>query len=147
MNPIKILTCYHALPNVKSVKTQVLNSILSSLKQKIDVQMIWVIYLPDKLNISLEENNEIKLIDIHDYSNALEIIKKEKPDLIYAEPDWGFIDHSFSLAGKFLNIPVLGGLFSWEALMRDQTTVIKSNVTRFFESQFPPMKNLIRNSL
>ena len=86
--------------------------------------------MPKKLQPNNLKSN-IKIIDIHNYSNALEILKKEKPDVIFAWATHNFIDYAFSLAAKKMNIPVVSG-FS-RTLSQAATSSFKFNVNLLFE--------------
>mgnify|MGYP006125979183 FL=1 len=103
---MKILIPIHTLPDIKSVTTMVLESILSVLKKKIDVQIMWLVYTPEKIKFIQKNESDDVILDIHNYKNALEVIQKEKPDLIYAYASWNFIDYALSSAAKSCNIPV-----------------------------------------
>ena len=107
MRTIKILAPIHVMPNVTSVTTMVLHNIISELKKKVNVHVTWFVFSPDTPSSSSTDPDST-ILSIHDYENALEVLKNEKPDLIYALPGWAFIDHAFSSAGQFLNIPVVG---------------------------------------
>jgi UDP-N-acetylglucosamine:LPS N-acetylglucosamine transferase len=76
-------------------------------------------------------------LNIHNYKNALEVLKKEKPDIIYASPTWSFIDYAFSLAGKLLNIPVVAHTTTGFYSNFNRASLIKSYISRFFESSIP----------
>ncbi|HEV2193257.1 MAG TPA: CDP-glycerol glycerophosphotransferase family protein [Nitrosopumilaceae archaeon] len=126
------------MPDVTSVTTMVLHSIVSELKTRgIIVHITWFIYSPDKLDSLLTSDSDSFISSIHDYNNAFEVLKKEKPDIIYATTGWGFIDYAFSLAGKFLNIPVVSHVTTGFNFKTNRLTLIKSYITRFFESSIP----------
>jgi hypothetical protein len=99
--------------------------------------MIWFVYSPDKLDSSLKYDPDTTVLSIHDYKNALEVLKKEKPDIIYATPWWAFIDYAFILAGKFLKIPIVCHTTSGIHFEMSRVNVIKSFILRFFESSIP----------
>ena len=69
MNKIRILTPIHSKPNVTSINTIFFRNLLPELRKKLKVQIIWVVYQPDKLDhIPIENENE-KILDIHNYDN------------------------------------------------------------------------------
>lgn len=137
MQSIKILIPLHTEPATKSAIRIVIENLLPALKQKVNVNVTWFVYTPDKLeHISNKSENEV-ILDIHEFHNALEVITKEKPDIIYAGPTWDSIDYAFSLAGKMMNIPVLDLTISGFSFTRSKSKLIKSYLTRFFESSIP----------
>ncbi len=133
---LRILALHHTTPDVKSVVTLVFENLLRILSTRTKVHMIWVVYSPDKLDLQKYNNVDTTVLDIHNYKNALEIIEKEKPDLIFATADPNFIDYAFSLAGKKLNIPVVSGLL-FRTVERSNTQLLRSYFTGFFENSVP----------
>ena len=79
--------------------------LIPEIEKKSKVTILWVNYQPEKLE-KLPKSDNFTTLDLHNYQNAVDLIKQEKPDLIFAPPHEGFIDMSFSFAGKKLNIPV-----------------------------------------
>ena len=98
--------------------------------------MIWVIYKPDKIDLTVYNDDETTVVGIHDYKNAVEIIQKVKPDLIFATADPNFIDYAFSMAGRFLQIPVISG-FLFRTLERSKLRLFRSYLSGFFENTIP----------
>ena len=94
------------MPNIKSITTLILENLIPVLKSHVDIHVIWFVYSPDKLNLEKITDTGEKIIDIHDYENAIEVLKKEKPDMIYSGASWDPINYAFSIAGKIFNIPV-----------------------------------------
>ena len=138
MDRLKILTSHHVLPNVKSINTLFFENLLPVLQTKIKIQMIWLVYQPDKLNLSQQKDSDDIILDIHNYKNAVELMEKEKPDIIFAYADSGIIDYALSLAGKFLNIPVVSGFHTYpDQKFRRRTTILKSIIIRSFDSSIP----------
>jgi len=110
-----------------------MESIFESLKKQINVEIIWVTYMPNKLKTTYSKSG-MKIIDIHDYTNALEILKKEKPDVIFAWATHNFIDYAFSLAGKKMNIPVVSG---FTRTVSQAHSTFQSNLSMLLESSVP----------
>ncbi len=138
MTTLKILTSLYTMPESKSLIPLFFENLLPILKKQTQVQIIWLVYTPEKLNLSLCENNEnIKILDIHNYKNAMDILQQEKPDLIFARASWDLIDFALSSAGKSLNIPVASQFMNEFAVAETVTQKITSNVKRFFESSIP----------
>ena len=145
---MKILIPIHTLPDVKSVTTMELESILSALKKKIDVQTVWLVYTPEKIKSIQNNNSNDIILDIHNYKNALEVIQKEKPDLIYAYASWNFIDYALSSAAQLFKIPVFcivnGDYYGY---IKPFEKNITSNMSRFFESSIPTDKTKNKKQL
>lgn len=139
MPETKILIPLHTLPDVKSVTTLQLDHLLSVLRSKIKIQIIWFVYTPEKLKQIQEISLTDIILDIHNYKNAVEVIEKEKPNLILSSPSWSFIDYSFSSVGNKFNIPVFCILHAIDPFVTKKKTTknIQSNFTRFFESSVP----------
>jgi len=138
MSKIRILIPIHTLPNVESVTTLELKNLLSFLKTKTQVEIIWFVYTPTKLKLNEKFDSDI-VVDIHDFKNAVEVIQKLKPNLIYSSPYVSFIDNSFSSTAKKFNIPVFCILHARDPFITKKTTAktIQSNFTRFFEASIP----------
>ncbi len=141
MTSLRILTSLHTLPDTKSMMTLFFESILPVLKTKADVHMIWLIYMPEKLNLPIKADQSNTILDIHDYENAVEVLKIAKPDVIFAESGYPIIDYALSLAGKYLNIPVVSFFFSVPKLHISRLKLNISYFTRFFESNVPTETN------
>ena len=105
---IKILTILHTLPNVKSYRTLCFERILPYLRSKTDVHITWLVYQPERLKIESKIDPHTSILDIHDFKNALEVVKYVKPDIIWTAPVVNLPDYALSIAGKYLNIPVVG---------------------------------------
>ena len=137
MQSIKILVPIYTTPNVKSAISMIIENLSSALSQKVNVHIVWFVYSPDKLDVIPTINEGETILDIHDFYNAIEVVQKEKPDIIYASPFWDPIDYAFSLAGKMTNIPVLDLTISGYSFTRSKAKLIKSYLTRFFDSYVP----------
>ena len=138
MRSIKILTPLSTLPNVTSVTTLFFKNFLPVLKSKINTTFIWIIYTPETINLSEQKSGE-KILDIHNYKNALDMIQNVKPDIIFAGANANLIDYSFSLAGKYLNIPVVSGFFGTRetTFKFNKFKLYSSYIKRFFQSTTP----------
>ena len=73
-----------------------------------EIEIVWVIHSNTKISEYKCEKNE-RVIRMNDYSNAYEILEKEKPDLIYLIPGLNTPDYAFSIAAKSLKIFRIGG--------------------------------------
>ena len=107
MDTLKILIPYPTGHDTTSIRTILFNNLIPILKKRVNVRILRVVYQPEKIDKIPAETSDITTFDLRNYKNALEILKQEKPDVIYANPYPGFIDYAFSFAGKKLNIPVV----------------------------------------
>jgi len=105
MKSLKILVPYPSSFDEVSNTSILFRKLLPVLQERATVTIMWLNYQPSKL-FDLPKADSFITLDIHNYKNAVELVKKEKPDLIFAPPHEGFIDMSFSFSGKILNIPV-----------------------------------------
>jgi len=137
MPPLRILVPIHTMPNITSVTVVFFENLLSLLKTMTDVHVIWLVYTPERLSPTAQKNPDITILDIHNYKNALEVIQLEKPDIIYANETWSFIDHAISSAAKLFNIPTFCMVYSDIWIKKNTTTNIISNANRFFQSSIP----------
>jgi len=110
-----------------------MDNIFNALKKHISLEIIWVTYMPKKLQIN-NSKSDIKILDIHDFPNALEILKMEKPDIIFTWATHNFIDYAFSLAGKKMNIPVVSG---FSRTLSQAHSTFQTNLNLLFESSTP----------
>jgi hypothetical protein len=137
MRDLKILVPLHTLPDVKSVTTIFFESLLSVLKTKVNVHILWLVYTPEKINMTNQHNPSFTILDIHNYQNAVDVMNKEKPDLIYANETWSFIDHALSSAARFCGIPAFCIVYSDIWIKKDITKHISLNIKRFFQRSVP----------
>ncbi|MBI5859970.1 MAG: hypothetical protein HZB73_04645 [Nitrosarchaeum sp.] len=134
---LKILVPYPSAHDKKSVITLLFDNLIPLLKEKIDIKILRLVYQSTSIDTSSYENDPVnQVLDIHDYKNAVELVKKEKPDIIYANPYPGFIDFAFSTAGKSLNIPVINLIFQ-EPGDLPKFALYKSYMTKFFQNSIP----------
>ena len=83
-----------------------IENIVQNIKIKIPVELFWVVYQPD--NVINQKIEQAKVLDIHDFQNAVELLEKIKPDCIIAnnnsrEP----INYSLTIAANYLKIPLV----------------------------------------
>lgn len=133
---IRILASHHTMPNITSVTTIFFQNLLPILKTKTDVHVTWVIYKPERLGIIRQNDADTTILDIHDYKNMVEIIQKTKPDIIYVWPYSNVLDYALAIAGKFLNIPMIGHIVNEFTTKKDNKSG-KSYLKHFFQSSIP----------
>jgi hypothetical protein len=134
MTKLKIMALHQTTPDKKSILTSFFDNLLPVLRKKFDIQMMWLVYTPDRLESHL--SNDI-ILDIHNYKNALTLLEKEKPDLIFATANPTFIDYSVSLAAKYLKIPVVSGFSGRKFNEMTRSRLITSYFTRIFQTSVP----------
>ena len=128
---IKILVSLHTMPTIRSYKQIILNEIIPILKKNIEVKIFWFIYMPEKNNQIKSNNIDEVILDIHDFKNAVDLIQKIKPDIIYSSPTNNLPDYSLNLAAKYLKIPTIG------EMMNDSITDIKpKEILKYFIKGF-----------
>lgn len=114
----------------------ILQNVLPVLKTKTDVHIIWLVYMPHKLNLT-SNHSEYTIVDIHDFKNAVDILKTVKPDIVYGSPTSNLPDIALTLAGRFLNIPVVGEMINTSLIKTDTLGTLKSYITSFFANSVP----------
>lgn len=133
MKTLRILALHATQPDITSVTTLFFENLLPVLKKQFQVHMIWVIYRPEKIEIPIPKTPDTTILDMHDYDNAIDIIKKTKPDLIYAQASPNFVHYAFSIAGKFLNVPVFSSFFTRAPELK-QIKLLSSYFSGFFRN-------------
>jgi len=133
MNTLKILVPYPTGHETVSIRTLLFNNLIKILKKKTDVKIQRVLYQPKKIDSISDENPDIVTLDLHNYKNAFEILKKEKPDIVYANPYPGFIDFSFVFASKILNIPIFS-ILNYEPGPLKSFDIVKLYSKKFFSN-------------
>jgi len=134
---IKILTILHTLPSVKSYRTLCFERILPYLRSKTDVHITWLVYQPERLKIESQIDPHTSILDIHDFKNAVEVVQQVKPDIIWVAPTLNLPDYALSLAGKHMNVPVVGELVTELMKQTSKFEVSISYFKMFFESSIP----------
>ena len=103
---MKILIASSVLPSQKNKIITYSYNLKDSLKRKTNVELVWLVYQPDKVSNSKYDNDTI--IDVHNFDDAITALENIKPNCVLAnnnsrEP----LNYSFSLAAKFLKIPLI----------------------------------------
>ena len=102
----KILVLCHVQPDRITHTTMLFQNILPILKEKMDIEIIWAVFMSKVVgNYKISENERV--IDVRNFNNFSEIIKNEKPDLVYAAATFSFMDYAASISAKYNKIPVL----------------------------------------
>jgi len=138
---IKILTIIHIPPNFKSYRTLCFEQILPYLRNKTDVHITWLVYQPERLKIESEIDPQTSILDIHDFKNALEVVKYVKPDIIWTAPVVNLPDYALSIAGKYLNIPVVGEVVTQLMKKTSNVKLVKAFSSGIFDNTIPTDMN------
>ncbi len=143
METIKILIPSHVTPDTKSVISLFFENVLPVLKQHVKVQLIWFVYQPDQINYLTKISDDFTILDIHDYDDAVELLQKQKPDIIFASATRSFIDYALSTAAKFMEIPTFSMFWSdwYYTSTNSKTQHTKLSISRFFQSSAPTDTN------
>lgn len=131
---IRILATLHTLPDVVSYKQMLFENIIPVLQKKTDIHVTWLVYKPQKINT---KKLGYTILDIHDFKNALDVVKSVKPDIIYNSPTVNLPDISLSVAGKFLKIPTVGEILQNTIFQTDTLVTVKSFISQVFERTVP----------
>ena len=102
---MKILVPSPVTPDKNSVRTVYVSEIMKQVKKKIDLDFFWFIYQPDKINPIT--HSDFNFIDIHDFNDAIDCLKKIKPDCVMVGSNFEPIQYAFSLGCKKLKIPLI----------------------------------------
>lgn len=92
-------------PDLEDRPLRTIKNILSNLKEKCQLRIIWINFSSKK--ITSLENTEYEIINFQDYENAFEVLKDVKPDFILITGWLEFHNSAFALTGKILKIPVI----------------------------------------
>ena len=139
MSEIRILIPIHVMPTTKNVITIFFQNFLHHMKTRSKIHLIWLVYMPEKISVINNTTIDESIIDIHNYKDAYDVIKKEKPDLIYASPDWAFVDYALSSAAKYCKIPVFFMVPNIDTTIFKRKNIKKIILSsmRFFENSIP----------
>ncbi|MBC8501717.1 MAG: CDP-glycerol glycerophosphotransferase family protein [Nitrosopumilus sp.] len=105
---IKILVAHHTLPDITTAGTIFFENFLPVMRKYGDVNMTWLIYGPEKITIPSKINDNVSIIDIHDFSNGLEVIKKIKPDIVFSSFSNNPINHALAIAAQHEKVLLIG---------------------------------------
>ena len=82
-------------------------------------------------------NDEIEIMDIHDFDNAVEVVKKAKPDLVFANEFPSLMDLALDAAAKFHKIPVVTKVYATDSFKISKKQFFTSFLPLFFQSSMP----------
>jgi len=131
MQNIRILIVSHIRLDSGNNTFMILNQLLPILRTKAKVHVTWFVNSPEILNLS-SQNDSYKKLDIHDYRNAVDVLRDAKPDIIFDNEYPSLIDLSISFAAKFLNIPVVTRMDKKLTMKMSKSRLIRTYLTKFF---------------
>ena len=134
---IKILISLHTMPNIISYKQIIASQLIPELKKNTEVKVFWLIYMPDRINQVKQNITDEEILDIHDFNNAVEVIQKIKPDIIYSSPTVNLPDYALNLAAKYFGIPTIGEIMNDSVLTSNSKKVSKLLMKEFFQNTVP----------
>ena len=129
----KILISHYTLPEIRSFRTLIFEQVLPFLENH-DVEVEWFIYMPDKIKPNSRENEKYKVLDFHDYDNAVDLVRDVKPDIIYAAAYPISPDMAIRLAGEHFKIPVVADVVNEVVMEGRLRKVIGANISGFLQN-------------
>lgn len=134
---LKILVPYPTAHDIPSGVTVVLDGVIRELTKNLNVKIIRLIFQSEKISNLPESDQFNEVVDIRNFDNAVDVLKKIQPDLIYTVPYVEFIAISFLSAAKFLKIPTAGlVMIGFEKELKLKPTFF-SNVRKIFSNSVP----------
>ena len=107
-NELRILLPTPVTPPKKDILGSFVNNTLHHLQEKKKTKIIWLVHQPDKISTIQEK---MAVCDIHDYSDAKNLLESLRPDCIILGQTYEPINYSISIAAKFLKIPLIAIYF------------------------------------
>ena len=103
---MKLLVFSTVIPTKKNLRVKTFETLHKALKKRIPTELIWVVYQPDQFEKIMMDDQTIYCIQ--DFNDGVDLLKKLNPDLVLVPNRKEPIQHSASLAGKTLGIPLIG---------------------------------------
>lgn len=131
------------MPDRASVLTIFLDHVFPTLQKEIEVEIVWFVFQAKKQKITKNESGQ-KILQKDDFNDAVEVINKIKPDLIYITPTYDLINFPFNLVSKKFRIPSFFHRNSdvWRVRYpRNFTYRAKTYLSSFFENSLPTDTN------
>lgn len=140
MQSLKILVVYPSFYQEASNTSEVFKNLIPILKKKVRTKIVWVNYQPEKIKKFPNDNTVINL-DLRNYNDAIELLRKEKPDFVYVNPNGSFIDISLICASHSLDIPTVCVMYYYSGVgLKDSTrrfSLFSSYLKRFLSATVP----------
>jgi hypothetical protein len=140
---IKLLVAHHTLPNVTTAATMAFDNLLPIMSKYDRIHMTWLIYGPEKIEIPPNlNNNEMSVIDIHDFSDGLDVINKIKPNIVFSSFSINPINHAFALAAQRKKILLIGEYHPEVTSISNEKKMLLEFSKNLFSNSIPTDKNL-----
>ena len=149
---IKLLVAHHTLPDVTTSGTVAFDNLLPVMRKYAEVHITWLIYAPEKIEIPLNLNNNVSIIDIHNFSDGLEVITTVKPDIIFSAFTNNPINNALALAAKTTNILLVGEFNSFFSPISNRRKMLIEFGKSFFSNSVstdnkPHQKKFMRRGI
>ena len=105
MKNITILIPKIKPPDVSDIVTTQIENILSALKEKFTLTVVWIIFQPTSFESYFYKDYQV--IDYRKYQNSVDAIDKIQPDLILNEVRLGINGISFGISSHYRKIPCI----------------------------------------
>jgi len=126
MKKITILIPKIKPPDVSDIVTTQIENILSALKEKFTLTVVWLIFQPTPFKDYSYKDYQV--IDYRTYENSIDAIDKVQPDLILNEVRLGINGISFGISSHYRKIPCI--------------TITPTGKSEFFSTTFSTKSNL-----
>ena len=104
---LKILLVNDVCPHINNRTTIFLRNIVAVLGKKFNVKVYWLI--TDNYGEKCKTTNpHYEILYMSDFTNALQVIEKVRPNLMYYLIGWNITDYALMVAGNYLKIPSFG---------------------------------------
>lgn len=140
MKKLRILIGRHFGFEAKNNASMLLDNLLPILQKTFEVSIIWFLYMPEKQKLVPPHEYE-RTVDIHDFNNAVELLKEVKPNLVFDNDFPSLMDFALDSAAKHLNIPVVTKIISSDQEKTTTKQFFTSFLPMFFQNSLPFEQN------
>lgn len=137
LQDLKIFAARHYGLEGKHYTSMLLDCVLPILRTKFRVKLVWFFYMPEKMDFSSFQQFDVDVMDIHNYADAVEVLKDARPDIIINNEYPSIMDLAIDEAAKFLNIPVVTIVPATDRFKITTKQLITSFLPLFFHSSMP----------
>ncbi len=138
---LRILVGRHYGLDGKHETSIILDNILPILRTRFKVKLIWFFYMPERVDYGTIKDPDVEFYDVHDFNNALELIRKAKPDLIFDNEFPSLMDLAIDTAAKFCNIPVVSRMNASTEFKISKKELFTTFIPAFFQDSMPYEEN------
>lgn len=140
MQKLRILVPRHYGFNAQHNTSIIIDAVLPLLRQEFDVEIIWFVFMPERIKHTLP-HSDFEFVDIHDFKNAVDVLEKVKPDLVFDNEFPSLIDIALDKAAKSLKIPVVTRISSADPERNTKFQFFTSFLPIFFHNSLPYEEN------